>query len=211
MTVLRLHQTPRKIKRMWQGVTVKTPPAASTYPVSVADLKARLRVDHADEDSVIEDCLKAAIAMIDGPDGIGCAMITQTWTKAFDAFASEMLLPGAPVVSVSEIRYVDSDGVSQTLAGGSWRLTIGREPVRLTPAYGTSWPSTRAVTGAVEVDYLLGTAAANVDPGLVTAVTLIAANFYENRTAVVTGTIATELPLGVQYILNRHRRGVVAA
>lgn len=38
------------------------------------------------------------------------------------------------------------------------------------------------------------------------AVRQIAARFYENREAVVTGTIATELPIGVQDIVRSRRR-----
>lgn len=43
-------------------------------------------------------------------------------------------------------------------------------------------------------------------PGIWQAMLLLIGHYYSNRESVVTGTIATELPLGVEALLYRHRK-----
>lgn len=194
---------------MWRGVSIKT--AATGLPISVADFKSRLRVDHTDEDALIQSMLEGAVDMIDGPNGIGCAMMSQTWQKSMDVFPGTILLPGASVKTVSSIKYIDTAGVQQTLASSGYRVDILSEPCRITPAYHASWPGIRSVTGAVIVEYTLGEATAdNVSRALIAATTLIAASHYENREA-AGGRPQNEVPFGVQAILNRNSRISVSA
>lgn len=195
---------------MWEGVSVAAKPAA-LLPITVARLKTRLRIDDTAEDAEITAWLNGAISMIDGPNGIGYAMMTQSWQKSMDCFPSTIVLPGAPIKSVTSITYIDTAGTEQTLDSADYRVDLTREPVRITPAYGTAWPSTRDVTGAVVVEYVVGEAdSADVPADLVDAVTLIAGHRFRNREAVANSSLK-ELPLGVQNILDRHRRSWVAA
>lgn len=195
---------------MWTGVSVVTKPTGEL--ITLPKLKARLRIDVTDDDALLADLLKGAIARVDGPNGIGYALMGQTWRKSMDCFPACIILPGAPIKSVTSITYVDPDGITQTLAAADYRVDMDREPVRIVPAYGISWPSTRDVIGAVKVDYNLGDAdAANVQQDLIDAVCLIVAHRYENREAVILGEGAQELPLGAKWILDEHRRGHVAA
>jgi hypothetical protein len=55
----------------------------------------------------------------------------------------------------------------------------------------------------VSIDFTAGPA--TVDPILAHAVRLYVSHFYDNRTPVVTGTIATELPKSVQHLLRSQR------
>ena len=196
---------------MWGGVTVKNKPAA--LPLSVADLKARLHIDHDDEDVQLDQMLRAAVDEIDGPAGIGFAMMAQTWTLALDGFAAEIKLPGAPVASVSEVRYLDAAGAWQVVDAATYRLVLGMDPARLVLAPGKSWPGAVMGRAVVEIDYALGEAmAADVAPGLVTAVAMLAGHYYENREAVLAGGGApVEVPLGVRHILARYSRVGAAA
>lgn len=193
---------------MWSAVSIKTPPAA--LPLTLDQMKARLRIDAADEDATISAMMQAARATIDGPQGIGVAMVTQTWTLAIDRFAAAIALPGAPVADVAEVRYMDTAGAWQTLAASDYRLVKSQEPARLYPAAGKAWPAVYSGPAVVEIDYVLGTAAEDVDAGLVAAFSLLVGHFYENREAVTVGGAPAELPLGVEYLLARHRRGLVA-
>ncbi|NGO51618.1 head-tail connector protein [Allomesorhizobium camelthorni] len=194
---------------MWTGVSVVTRPTGEL--ITLARLKARLRIDHNDDDGLLADLIKGAIARVDGPSGIGCALMEQTWRKSMDCFPCVIILPGAPIKSIAAITYVDAEGATQTLDSADYRFDLDSEPVRIAPAYGTAWPSTRHVIGAVKIDYRLGeTEAANVEQDLIDAVCLIVAHRYENREAVVAES-AHELPLGVEWILNEHARGHVAS
>ncbi|WP_114286019.1 head-tail connector protein [Candidatus Halocynthiibacter alkanivorans] len=197
---------------MWSGVQVTTPPAPASLPIEIDVMKLRLRCDEDEENAVITDMIRQAVDRIDGPDGIGVAMMTQTWTRTLDAFSAEIRLPGSPIQSVSEIRYMDSAGDWQTLASATYRLCKSTHPWIVVPAPGAHFPTTLRGRAVVEIDYVLGNAlAADVPADLVAAVTLLVGHYFENREAVVTGTTATELPMGVERILARHARiGAVA-
>lgn len=193
----------------WNAVKVATAP--SVMAVSVAEAKAWLRVDHADEDSVIETLVRAAMARIDGPHGIGWGMMAQTWALSLDGFIDTILLPGAPVKSVTSITYLDTDGTSQTVDSGNYRVDLSRDQPRVTPAYGLSWPVARAVNGAVTVTYVVGESSeVNVPADLKTAVLLLAANYYQNREAATESGMAA-LPFGVEFLIRDYRRMMVTA
>ncbi|MBB4185829.1 putative phiE125 gp8 family phage protein [Sinorhizobium terangae] len=194
---------------MWSGVSVSTKPGGEL--ISIAKLKSRLRIDVADDDEMLGDMLKGAIARIDGPNGIGVAMLKQTWRKSMDCFPSCIMLPGAPIKGVTSITYVNNDGVTQTLAADKYRVDLNKEPVRVEPAYGLSWPSSRDVIGAVTVEYEVGeNSAADVHADLIDAVCLIVGHRYANREA-VSEDAAHALPLGVEWILQEHVRCHVTA
>lgn len=195
---------------MWANVTVSVPPASR--PISLDDMKTRLAVDHDDHDELIAALLDAAVATIDGPSGIGVAMMAQDWVLSLDRFPAAIVLPGAPVTSVQEVAYTDGEGVDQVLDPSGWTAVLGGEPARVVPAFGQAWPATRAVPQAVRVTYRLGAAdAADVPADLVTATALLAAHFYAHREAVVPGGAAAPLPLGASWIMARHRRGAAGA
>lgn len=195
---------------MWDGVSVVTPPA--DVPIQIADLKARLPVDFGDDDTMLQSLLSAAVRRIDGPNGTGIAMMKQTWRLSLDCFPCRTLrLPGWPITAVTAIRYVDNDGVEQTIPGTDYRVDINSDPVRVEPAYQKSWPSSRNIIGAIEVEYELGAdVAENVPADLITAVCLLVGHWYENREATSEASLSA-VPFGVEYILAEYRRAHVAA
>lgn len=195
---------------MWHGVSVVTRPVAE--PIQLADLKARLPVDFADDDTMIESLLAAAIRRIDGPNGAGIAMMKQTWRLSLDSFPCRTIrLPGWPIKSVVAIRYIDNAGAQQTLPATDCRVDLGCEPARIEPAYQKSWPSTRAVIGAIEIDYELGEEnAAEVPADLIEAISLIVGHWYENREAASDASVSA-IPFGAEWILGEYRRAHVAA
>lgn len=78
----------------------------------------------------------------------------------------------------------------------------------IAPAYGTSWPSTRPQREAVQVVYVAGYGAASDVPANVRqAILLQVGHMYANREAVVTGTIATTIPLAVRSLLGASEVG----
>lgn len=194
---------------MWDRVRVTVPPVGQ--PVALADLKMALRVDHDDEDVELARLIGAAVAQIDGPDGIGVAMMAQTWRLVLDGWpASGVIdLPGWPVGAVTEIAYDPADGSAAVLDPGAYRVVSGMDPVLVERVAGQAWPVLRSGSGSVRVTYTLGAAlAADVPADLVQAVMHIAGHYYRHREAVVTGTIANVLPMSAASILARYRRGI---
>lgn len=172
---------------------VLTTPAAAA-PVSRDEVKTHLRVDHADEDELIDAAIAAAVAALDGYSGtLGRALGSQTWTLHLARFpAGRLTLPLPPLISVTSIAYVDPDGESQTLAADQYVMLAG--PVAsVEPAHGLSWPSTRAQSRAVTIVFVAGYAA--VPAPIRSALLLMIGDLYANRETGVTGTVAAEIKM----------------
>jgi uncharacterized phiE125 gp8 family phage protein len=184
---------------------------AATALVPLPTLKRWLYIEHSADDELLERFLRGAIARIDGPQGIGFAMMRQTWRKSMDAFQSCIFLPGAPVKSIADITYIDPGGVARLLDPGTYYLDAGSEPARLVPAPGKSWPATANLPGAVKIDYFLGEDDPDDVPGdLMDAVALLVGHRNLHREA-ASDDGSKPVPLGVEWILNEHARCHVAA
>lgn len=199
----------------WNRVTVVTPP--DDYALNVETVKSWLRLTDDDDshDVRLIDAIRRATAEIDGPEGIGYALMTQTWRLTVDRFPwntrSQIQLPGAPIKSVSAIRYVDTNGDTQNLDSSAYILDAGGTPARLEPAYGLSWPTTRDQIGAVQVEYVVGEDNAdNIAQDLLDAMSLIISHRFEN-TEEVSPTQLHKIPRGAESILQRYRQSYIAA
>lgn len=187
-------------------VVVVSPPAQPL--ISLAEAKAQLRLDGADDDQLVEGYIAAATAWIDGPDGwLGRALISQTLELRAGGFPvcgdGEIDLPYPPVASVTSVTYSDSDGADQVLAADKYRLA-GRF---LSPAFGTSWPSTRAQRDALRIQYVAGY---GVEPDKVPApirqaILLLIGHWYGTRETVNIGNITSELPFTTSALLAPYR------
>lgn len=82
-------------------------------------------------------------------------IITQTLDLHLDAFPCwEIRL--MPLQSVTSITYVDTDGVTQTLASDQYLVDTKTDIARITPAYGLVWPIPRWQHNAVTVRFVAG-------------------------------------------------------
>lgn len=198
---------------MWGGVKVTVAPEA--LPLTTDDLRARLVLpltgdpDQDAAEAMLLDVFQGqAVAMIEGPDGIGWAMSRQTWARTASGFSDlrgAFLLPGEPFGEVLSVEYLGADGVWADLDPAAFRVVDGLHPARLVPT--GVWPSTSRGDGVVRVSYTVGPDA-GVRPNamLVAALSLMVGHYWENREAVVVGIQANEVPLGVDYILKRLSR-----
>lgn len=190
---------------MWDRLVLVTAPAAE--PVTVAEVKSHLSIEHTDWDTMIGGWIAAARQQIDGPDGIGIAMVTQTWRLTLDAFpACPLKMPLAPCQSITSIKYTDPDGTEVTVAAEDYVLVTDARPAILHPAYGVAWPSPRRVPGAVRITFVAGYGvAAAVPQDLKNAVLFMAAQNVVDREG--TG----EPPALARATLARYRQSWVAA
>jgi uncharacterized phiE125 gp8 family phage protein len=198
---------------MWGGVKVTVAPTA--LPLTAEQIRARLvlpltgdAIQDAADQVLLDDFQWQAVAMIDGPDGIGVAMRPQTWTRTadgFDDFRGAFLLPGAPLAAVVSVHYMGGDGVWIEMDATAFRVVDGLDLARIVAI--DAWPTVAIGTGVVRVVYTMGVAdGAPINPALIAALSLLTGHYWENREAVVIGTISSELPLGVESILRRHSR-----
>lgn len=179
------------------GLTLVSAPAAE--PLTTAELKAWLRVDHSSDDTTIAALGAAAREMCERLTGR--AFVTQTWRLTLDAFpyawtgwggvrntppadlaAWSIRLPKAPLQSVSSIEYHDLADALQTLASTAYDVDAAHDPGRVSLAFGQVWPVTRPKPGAVRITFVAGYgAAAAVPEGIKTAIRFAVASWYENR------------------------------
>ncbi|UFX00597.1 hypothetical protein SmedWSM1115_12335 [Sinorhizobium medicae WSM1115] len=101
-----------------------TPPAAS--PVSLADVKKALHVQHSEDDGRLQDEIDAAVAHYEGPDGIlgGVILSEQRWRQDYDRVEQRLLLPLRPVGDVVSVTWKDEAGAESTIGNTNYaRLT----------------------------------------------------------------------------------------
>lgn len=184
-------------------VRTKAPTQAPLTPDELADW---VRQDLVEDYTVIEQLIQDATDYIEGPNGIGVALGAQEWRYRLDGFPGVIEIPLSPVASVEVVKYVDTEGAEQTLAADQYKADVDSKPARIAPAINKSWPSTAHEINAVTVEF---TAGYNPVPGdLRRAIALLAAYWYDNRSAVHIGSgSAQEMPFAVDAILNRYRVG----
>lgn len=182
--------------------------APAAEPVSLAEAKAHLRVDIDDDDDYISGLISAARQYVE--TATRRAFISQTWRLSLDRWpagdAIELRKP--PLASVSSIVYRDSDGASTTWGTSNYIVDTDSEPGRIVLADGASWPSvTLYPVNPIQVTYVAGYGAAgsSVPQYLRHAVLLLVAHWYENREAILVGTIARDLPLAVESLIYLNR------
>lgn len=197
---------------------------SATKPISLAEAKAHCRVDHSDDDATITFLIQVATEYLDAAAGwLGVALISQTWDLVVDAFpapsappccapvtpsgspSAAIELPWPPLQSVTSVKYVDVDGVQQTMPALDYMVDTVSKPGWVIPV--TAWPSTKAVANAVEIRFVAGFGAASTDvPATIrSAILLLVGHWYENREAVLAqyegSATALPLPFAVDALL----------
>jgi uncharacterized phiE125 gp8 family phage protein len=185
--------------------------APINQPVSLEEAKQQTSQYDDSFNGLLSRMISAATEVVERYTGR--ALITQTWRYTLDSFCDELVLPRPPFLSLTGdglgIEYTDENGDDQTLDASLYAVAGDREPARIAPAYGECWPPTRCQREAVRVTYTAGygAAAASVPEGIRHAILLMLAHWFANREAVVTGTIATEIPLAATWLLDGYKTG----
>lgn len=178
--------------------------AATGNILTSNEVKTHLKVDTTADDNLIA-------ALI-----VACTNSAQEYTNRFflettlDMFADEWkeisTLLKSPVTSVDSIKYFDQDDNQQTLDTSVYAFDMVSMPARIFLKPNQTFPELSERKNAIEVRYKVGvSSASDVDQAIKQAVLLTIGNYYENRQAVVTGTIATELPMNAKFLLDQYR------
>lgn len=178
--------------------------------LSLEEAKVHCRVDTDDEDRLIEGLIAAATDHLDGWSGIlGRCLVNQQWQIGLFGWPSarEVHLP-FPDVSEAAVVYRDADGDEQPVDFDEFDVVEdwGGSYVRFSGSFAP--PSLfRDAVAPVKVSFTAGYGddAADVPAAIRQAALLMVSYWYEQRQAVVMGTIATELPQAVDALLAPHR------
>lgn len=184
--------------------TVQTAPAAE--PITTAEAKTHLRVDHSHDDTYIGERITGARKFIE--NNTRRTLVNTTYKLFMDEFPDEVLLPHGNLQSVTHVKYYDTDGVQQTLSTSLYQVDTASLPGRVVPAVDESWPDIQVgKVNAIEIQYVAGFGAAgsNVPQDLRDAVMMMVAHRYEYREPIVAGTSIANVPLAVQTIIENNR------
>lgn len=163
-------------------------------PVSLADMKAHLRVDFTDDNDLITAQIIEARTWME--KALNITMVEQTFDAILPCFFSTIEIPLLPLTSVVSIKYWndDSPSVLTTLAtteespvvsSGLYRVDLTRGQIYL--ADGQVWPTTVPRHDAVTIRVTTGPVpsgspiSAGTPAPLKAALKLLVGDMYENR------------------------------
>jgi uncharacterized phiE125 gp8 family phage protein len=151
-------------------------------PVTLVEAKAQLRVDHNDEDALIESLISVARRKVESETGRLLAV--QTVDVYYDEWPAEgyVPLPLHPAASVTHVKYIDEDGALQTWASTNYTSDLIGQTPRIVPNPDTSLPDLGEYPNAVQVRYTVGDSTAGAIPEeLKHAIKLTLTMLYERR------------------------------
>jgi uncharacterized phiE125 gp8 family phage protein len=194
------------------AIRLITPPAIE--PVTLAEAKAHLRVDHSEDDALIGSFIEASRVYCE--QFTARAFITQTWEYVVDDFPlHEIMLPLPPLQSVTSVKYDDGGGVEQTLGVLDYEVDTVSQPgwvVPVTAGWPTNvWEGINSVRIRFVAGYNPGTdspidLAANVPQSIKAAIMLHVGQLYAQREDIVVGTVVNRVPTGgIEHLLRQYR------
>lgn len=177
--------------------------APTSEPVTTAEAKAHLRVDISDDDTLIAALIVAARQAFEEINGR--SLFTTTWKLILDGWpdGETIRLPRPPLQSVTSITYTDTDGNTTVWDAANYEVETMRTPGRVYLAYNASWPTASLRPASpITITYVSGWATVEAIPQRYkAAILLLVGHLYENREAVVVGTIASKLPLAYESLV----------
>ena len=184
------------------GLVLLTPPAAPL--VTLAEAMLHLRVDGADESTLIEGLVAAATAQAEAYTRR--RFVTQSWRLTLDRFpASAIVLPFPPLATVEAVRYIDADFALQVVDPGAYVVRPYETPGEIVPARGTTWPSAADEPDAVQVEFTCGYGAPDAVPEAIRrAVLLLVGTLYANRETVAPVAMQ-QIPQTAEWLLGPYR------
>lgn len=164
--------------------TLKTPPAEE--PLSLAEVKAYLKVTAADDDALIARILAGVRRACE--TWTGRALVTQTWTlwldgfprsarrfapaagyfelpaDHFDRLSPVIELPLPPLQSVTVLKTYDTNNQPANFDNAKYLVDTASQPGRIVLNPTASWPSGLRTANAVEIEFVCGYGAASAVP-----------------------------------------------
>lgn len=163
--------------------------APNGEPLDIETVVAQCRIDGAEEYPLIDGYIRTARQTVEAITGQ--KLLTQRWKCHFDSFTEALDLIGVgPVSSIVTVKYIDATtGTLTTLHSDQYQLKKGYVD-SVVVAYGCTFPSTREVPDAVQIEVESGYGAAAAVPAPIKQWMLVQiAHWHAQREA------ATEKPL----------------
>jgi len=163
--------------------------AATSEPLTVAEVKLWLRIDGDDQNDVIQALIRKA--RIVAETTLRRQLFTATWKLLLDDFphgCDFIRLPLPPLASITSVQYVDTAGDTQTWSSDEYSADTDSEPGRLLLGYGEVYPTTRSQRHAVTITYVAGwTTVAAIPESVKSDMGVLIGRLYYNRELIADG------------------------
>lgn len=153
-------------------------------PLSLAEVKAHLRIDHDAEDGLIGGYIRTARMIVER--WLGRALIKQSWQLILDRWPDGPIrLPIPPLLSVDDIRLLSWDGSPQSLDPTLYRIESRAEPGFILPVGRSRLPQPGQTTSGIEIDFSAGYGVSwnQVPEPVRQALSMMVGTYYEQREA----------------------------
>jgi uncharacterized phiE125 gp8 family phage protein len=177
----------------WLPAIVSVEPASE--PVTLNEAKAQCRVDGSDSDTELNIYIKAARIFVE--EYCGIKLVAQTVVLRCSRFCDFVDLPVAPLSAVTDVKYLDTSGVEQTLDTAVYEsVLVGLDPtIRL--KVNQTWPAIRCANDAIRVTASAGYS--TVPEPIRAAILLMVSAWFDNRSV-------GPVPEGTTNLLANYRR-----
>lgn len=196
---------------------------ASIEPVLLSDLQNYILGVNSADDDLLNELIIQARELFENHSGF--SLLEQTWRLSLCQFYSSVQLPRRPFRSIVSIKYIDSDGIEQTLDPGEYQVSSTGV---LTWTSGASIPSVDSTAHfPVVIEYTLGVYAVSGDPLAVDkdsaenpghgvnhyrsgrlAIMVLVSHLYENR-GVVAPVMLHEMPMSYRTFVDSVKIGFI--
>jgi hypothetical protein len=208
-------------------LTLNLVTAPSVEPVTYAEAKAYLRLEHDADQALITSLITTARRLIENQKGR--SFVRTTWEQYLDGFpygggyfkraerynygnpnwlpntnAQPISVPRSPLLSVRSIQYLSASTTWQTLDPSQYRVVAG-SPGQILPVYGSLWPFPLPQDASVRVsfDAGFGDDASSVPETVKTAIKQYVVALYENR-----GEDSVPIPQAISWLLDDVDTGI---
>lgn len=162
--------------------------APASDPVTVDELKLQLSMNVAGDEILLSDLIKSAT--LHGEGMSKRKFITQTWDYSLDYLPSCIEIPYSPLQSIASFKYIDMQGVEQTLATNQYKVDSSSILGRIVPAYGVVWPNVRNEVNCVTIRFVCGYGSpSNVPADIKRAILMLASHWFNYRGVTTTDRV----------------------
>lgn len=178
-------------------------------PVTLAEVKARLRLTSTADDALITGLITVAREYAESITFRSLAK--KTYAVFFDRFPAPLdpiRVPNPPLITVSAIKYLDASLSQQIWDPSEYFVADMQSPGLIVPKPGFTYPSAARVPGAVEVDCIAGYDASSpdTDPQIPAkfqeGIRQLAVHFYSHPEAVAVEKFNV-LPITIKALLTK--------
>ncbi|MHB2265909.1 head-tail connector protein [Aliihoeflea sp. PC F10.4] len=178
-------------------------------PVTLAEAKAHLRLQHDSEDELVSGLIRAAREEVERATGL--ALLNQTWRKVLDALPRDRMvrLRPSPVREVLSVTVFGADGEGTLVDPAHYTADGVSRPARIVFRRP---PTPGAALNGIEIDYIAGhgEAGADVPDLLKRAMLMLVAHWYEFRGVVGASGQPVSYPAGYDRLIAPFRQRRIA-